>query len=30
VTNFLPQDTITRAEASAIVTRMAKPELRIK
>lgn len=30
VANFLPQNTITRAEASAIVTRMAKPELRIK
>lgn len=30
VTNFLPQNTITRAEASAIITRMAKPDLRIK
>lgn len=30
VANFLPQNTITRAEASAIVTRMAKPDLRIK
>lgn len=29
-TNFLPQNTITRAEASAIITRMAKPDLRIK